>query len=94
MTSKDQDTLIRFINTSREHRQWLSHELSRLDPRSESYASNQRAIRGAIGELDTVIWKAMEAAGMVDLCRTTVTSDAISSGKLPGAVPTRCIPAK
>jgi hypothetical protein len=94
MTFEDQESLVRFINASREQRRWLSRELSNLDARSENYESNQRAIRGAIGELDTVIWKAMEAEGMVDLCRTTVTSDAISAGKLPGAVPTRCIPAK
>jgi hypothetical protein len=94
MTFENQEGIVRFINACREQRQWLSRELSRLDPHSESYASNQRAIRGAIGELDTLIWKAMEAAGMVDLCRTTVTTDAISAGKSPGAVSTRCVPAK
>jgi hypothetical protein len=97
MTFENHERIVRFINASREQRRWLSRELSNLDARSEnyeSYESYQRGIRGAIGELDTVTWKAMEAAGMVDLCRTTVTSDAISAGKSPGAVPTRRIPAK
>jgi hypothetical protein len=94
MTSTDQEGTVRFINKAREQRQWLSRELSSLDARSENYESNQRAIRGAIGELDTVIWRAMEAAGMVDLCRTTVTSDAISASELRGTVSTRCAPAK
>ncbi len=94
MTFENQEGIVRFINACREQRQWLSRELSRLDSRSESYASNQRAITGAIGELDKVIWKAMETAGMGRSCRTTVTSDAISAGKSPGAVATGCIPAK
>lgn len=79
MTSTDQERIVRFINASREHRQWLSRELSSLDARSENFESNQRAIRGAIGELDKVIWKAMETAGMLGACRTTVTPDGISA---------------
>jgi hypothetical protein len=94
MTSTDQEGTVRFINKAREQRQWLSRELSGLDARSVDYESNHRAIRVAIGELDNAIWKAMEAAGMVDLCRTTVTSDAISASELRGSVSTRCAPAK
>jgi hypothetical protein len=94
MTSTDQQGTVRFINTCREQRQWLSRELSSLDARSVDYESNQRAIRGAIGELDKAIWKAMETAGMIGSCRTTVTPDGISAPELTGTVPTRCAPAK
>ena len=52
----------RFINRAREQRQWLSRELSSLDS-SENYESNQRAIRGAIGELDKVILESDSDAG-------------------------------
>jgi hypothetical protein len=55
MTSTDQERTARFLNRAREQRQWLSRELSSLDARSENYESDQRAIRGAIGELDKVI---------------------------------------
>ena len=63
MTSTDQEKIVRFINASREHRQWLSRELSSLDAGSENYESNQRAIRGAIGELDKVIANAIQTPG-------------------------------
>ena len=65
MTSTDQAGIARFVNAAREQRQWLSHELSSLEASSENYESNQRAIRGAIGELDKAIRKAMETAGVV-----------------------------
>jgi hypothetical protein len=41
----------------------LSRELSSLDACSENYESNQRAIRGAIGELDKVIGNAIQTSG-------------------------------
>jgi hypothetical protein len=94
MSFTDQEGTVRFINALREQRRWLSRELSSLDARSVDYESNQRAIRGAIGELDTVIWKAMEEAGMVSSCRMTVTRDDISAPELRGTVFTRCAPAK
>jgi hypothetical protein len=94
MTSTDQEKTVRFINASREHRQWLSRELSILDARCENYESNQRAIRGAMGELDKVIWKAMKTAGMLGSCRTTVTPDGISARELTDTVSSRCPPAK
>jgi hypothetical protein len=62
MTFENHEGIVRFINASREQRRWLSRELSNLDARSEnyeSYESYQPAIRGAIGEPDTVTWKAM-----------------------------------
>jgi len=62
MTFAGQERIARFINEAKEHRQWLSRELSSLDACSENYESNQRAIRGAIGELDRAIRKAMETA--------------------------------
>ena len=79
MTFTDQERTARFINEAKEQRQWLSHELSRLDAGSENYESNQRAILSAIGELDKVTWKAMETAGMIGSCRTPVTPDGISA---------------
>jgi hypothetical protein len=94
MKVTDQVGIARFINKAREQRQWLSREFSSLDARSENYESNQRAIRGAIGELDKVIWNAMETAGMVHSCQTTVTPDGISASEVTGAVSTRSAPAK
>jgi hypothetical protein len=94
MTSTEQERIVRFINAAREHRQWLSRELSSLDALSENYGSNQRAIRGATGELDKAIWKAMEPVGMVGSCRMTVKPDGISAMELTGTVSTRCAPAK
>jgi hypothetical protein len=60
MTLTDQVKNADFISYAKEQRQWLSSELSNLDPRSEDYKSKQWAIRGAIGELDKVIWNALE----------------------------------
>jgi hypothetical protein len=94
MTFEHQEGIVRFINACRDQRQWLFRELCSLDARSVDYESNQRAIRGAIGELDKAIWKAMEEAGMVSSCRMTVTRDDISAPELRGTVSTRCAPAK
>jgi hypothetical protein len=55
MTSTDQERIVRFIEDAKEHRQWLSRELSSLDANSEDYESNRRAILGAVRELDRVI---------------------------------------
>ena len=63
MTSTDQERIARFIDDANEQREWLSRELSGLDPLSETCESSQRAIRGAIGELDKVIAKAIQNAG-------------------------------
>ena len=63
MTFADQERIARFINEAKEHRQWLSRELSSLDACSENYESNQRAIRGAIGELDKVIRNTIQTPG-------------------------------
>ena len=65
MITADQARIVSFINAAREQRQWLSRKLSSLEAHSENYESNQRAIRGAIGELDKAIWKALETAGML-----------------------------
>jgi hypothetical protein len=54
---------VRFIDHAKEQRHWLVCELFRLDPRSEDYQSNQRAIRSSIMELDKAIWNAIQSQG-------------------------------
>ena len=63
MTFTDHETIVRFINDAKEHRQWLSRELSSLDARSENYESIQWAIGGAMKELDKVIGNAIQTLG-------------------------------
>ena len=96
MTFTDHVRIVRFINAAREQRQWLSRALSSIDARSGNYASNQRAICGAIGELDKAIWKTMETAGMgmVRSRGMTVAPDGISALELTGAVSSRYAPRK
>jgi len=60
MTLTDQLRIAGFIDDAKKQRQWLCTELVRLDPRSESYDGNQRAICGAIGELDKIIVNAIQ----------------------------------
>jgi len=54
MTLTDQVKNADFISYAKEQRQWLSSELSNLDPRSEDYKSKQWAI-AVHRELDKVI---------------------------------------
>ena len=89
MTFTDQERIGRFINEAKEQRQWLSRELSSLDARSEDYASNEKAITGAIRELDRLILERDSDAGHIASCRMTVTPAGISALELTGTVSTR-----
>ena len=94
MTFADQERNVRFINDAKKQRQWLSCELSSLDPRSENYKNDQRAICDAIGELDKVIGNAIQTPGHGGLCQMTVAPDGIPALELTVMISTCCAPAK
>ena len=60
MTSTDQALVNRFINDAKAQRQWLYGELASLDTSSENYESSQRAIHGALRELDKAISQTLQ----------------------------------
>jgi len=60
MTSTDQALVERFINDAKAQRQWLYGELASLDTSSENYESSQRAIHGALRELDKAISQTLQ----------------------------------
>ena len=60
MRSTDQALIERFINDAKAQRQWLYGELASLDTSSENYESSQRAIHGALRELDKAISQTLQ----------------------------------
>ena len=51
----DQPGLNSFLNDARRHRAWLEDELARVCMDTENSENDERAIRGAIVELDGLI---------------------------------------